>query len=279
MSSTCSPSPTDDCEEVKTEDTSKAGSREVQQADSSLKPDSTAAQSTASKANVPDNEQNKTAQHRSLKEEKRFQEATTSQPIALAAIMGLPLDILHEIFKHAHPAVLLALSRANKALRYTLLHCGAKSTWEHSLNAATYPMIPSCIDNGMSLPQYVNLIYGKNCFSCGSTKGVSDFFLFLDKRCRDCMNSKYRTLLDWGMCGPPDFKTKYPGRTLDWQRVLTKEFAEIEANLTTLSKGPVEDVQKYIDEVKARTQQAMNFDEAIHDVLDAEWSYRHMLHK
>ena len=37
-----------------------------------------------------------------------------------------------------------------------------------------------------------------------------------------------------------------------------KESAEIEANLTTLSKGPVEDVKKYIDEVKARTQQAMN---------------------
>ncbi|KAL1682641.1 hypothetical protein EV122DRAFT_274024 [Schizophyllum commune] len=290
MSSTCSPSPTDDCEEVKTGDTSIAGSREVQQADSSLKPDSTAAQSTASKASVPDNKQNRTAQHRSLKEEKRPQEATISQPIALAAIMDLPLDILHEIFKHVHPAVLLALSRANKALRYTLLHRGAKSTWEHSLKAATYPTIPSCIDNGMSLPQYVNLIYGKNCFSCGSTKGVSDFFLFLDKRCLDCMNSKYRRLLDWGMCGPPDFKTKYPGRTLDWQRVFNdwiawdklvdeKEFAEIEANLTTLSKGPVEDVEKYIDEVKARTQQAMNFDEAIHDVLDAEWSYRYMLHK
>ncbi|KAL1756389.1 hypothetical protein FB107DRAFT_273900 [Schizophyllum commune] len=213
-----------------------------------------------------------------------------AQPSALGAIMALPLDILHEIFKHVHPAVLLALSRANKALRYTLLHRGAKSTWEHSLKAATYPMIPPCIDNGMSLPQYVNLIYGKNCFSCGSTKGVSNYFLFLDKRCRDCMDSKYRTLLDWGTCGPPDFKTKYPGRTLDWQRVLNdwiarkkivdeNESAEIEANLTTLSKGPVEDVKKYIDEVKARTQQAMNFDEAIHDVLDYEWSYEHMLLK
>ncbi|KAL1735657.1 hypothetical protein EV714DRAFT_280232 [Schizophyllum commune] len=271
-----------------------ADPREAQLIDIPWTIDSNTIHATETEGEALNYERKEIAPPSSMEEEKRTEQV--AEPITLAAVMDLPLDILHEIFKHVHPAVLLVLSRANKALRYTLLHRGAKSTWEHSLKAATYPMIPSCIDNGMSLPHYVNLIYGKNkrespyCFSCGSTKGVSDFFLFLDKRCRDCMNSKYRRLLDWGMCGPPDFKTKYPGRTLDWHRVLNdwialdklvdeKEFAEIEANLTTLSKGPVEDVKKYIDEVKARTQQAMNFDEAIHDVLDYEWSYRHMLHK
>ena len=41
----------------------------------------------------------------------------------------------------------------------------------------------------------------------------------------DGSTDRYRTLLDWGMCGPPDFKTKYPGRTLDWQRVLNGTYA------------------------------------------------------
>ena len=90
--------------------------------------------------------------------------ADSREPVTLAAIMDLPLDILYEIFKHMHPADLLYLTQSSKALRHTLLRRGAKSTWEYSLKAASYPIIPACIDNGMSLPQYANLIYGSSCF-------------------------------------------------------------------------------------------------------------------
>ncbi|KAI3998099.1 hypothetical protein K525DRAFT_215063 [Schizophyllum commune Loenen D] len=205
------------------------------------------------------------------------------EPVTLAAIMDLPLDILYEIFKHMHPADLLYLTQSSKALRHTLLRRGAKSTWEYSLKAASYPMIPPCIDNGMSLPQYTNLIYGSNCFACGSTLDVISFFEFLDKRCEGCVLEKYCMLLDWkwGNSAPFDPETGYPGSMVrwdidygDWETytylVDKEDFARIDADLAGLSKGDAEDSKKYIDGIKAKTQRAREFQETIHGVLRSE---------
>ena len=87
-----------------------------------------------------------------------------AKPVTLNAVAYLPLDILYEIFKHLRPADLLHLCYASKALRYTLLRPGSKGTWAYSFKAASNPRIPPCLDDGLSLPQYANLIYGKSCF-------------------------------------------------------------------------------------------------------------------
>ncbi|KAL1665898.1 hypothetical protein GGF50DRAFT_26658, partial [Schizophyllum commune] len=79
-------------------------------------------------------------------------------------VTDLPLDILYEIFKHLRPSDLLHLCHANKAFRYTLLRPGSKGTWAYSFKATSNPRIPPCLDDGLSFPQYANLIYGKSCF-------------------------------------------------------------------------------------------------------------------
>ncbi|KAI4517912.1 hypothetical protein K525DRAFT_159187, partial [Schizophyllum commune Loenen D] len=170
------------------------------------------------------------------------------EPITLAAIMDLPLDILYEIFKHVHPADLLHLTQANKVLRYTLLCPGAKGVWEHSFRTADDPRIPPCLDNKLSLPQYANLIHGEGCFGCGSTSNVHDLFMFLDKRCHACIFKKYvvqyHILSNRGRFAPFDLGHGYPGRMARWTTIAKaytylvdkEESARIEDGLAAFSK-------------------------------------------
>ncbi|KAI5889761.1 uncharacterized protein SCHCODRAFT_02635543 [Schizophyllum commune H4-8] len=206
----------------------------------------------------------------------RLTNAGSREPVTLAAIMDLPLDILYEIFKHLHPADILYLSRATKALRYTLLRRGAKSTWEYSLKAAGFPMIPTCIDDGMSLPQYVNLIYGDTCFACGSAHEVNCMFMFLDKRCEGCVFEKYCMLhyWKWGKSGPFDPETGYPGRMLHWDMYygdwVSYTYLVDKEESARIEKGTVKGLRSYTDNLRAKTRQAEEFEKTIHGVLQSE---------
>lgn len=104
----------------------------------------------------------------------------------LKMVVEMPFDILLEIFQYLGPADLLHLSRANHALRGMLLDrstalplwkavsdlrlynnllvsdCGASPCMQ-AMTRAPEPQPPACPDD-LSLPQYVNLLYGKTCF-------------------------------------------------------------------------------------------------------------------
>ncbi|KAL1682642.1 hypothetical protein EV122DRAFT_274025 [Schizophyllum commune] len=179
--------------------------------------DSNTIHATETEGEAPNYERKEIAPPASMEEEKRTEQV--AEPITLAAVMDLPLDILYEIFKHVHPADLLHLTQANKSLRYTLLCPGAKGVWQHSFRTADDPRIPPCLDNKLSLPQYANLIYGEGCFGCGSTSNVHDLFMFLDKRCHACIFKKYHILSNRGRFAPFDLGHGYPGRMARWTTI------------------------------------------------------------
>ncbi|KAL1756386.1 hypothetical protein FB107DRAFT_211338 [Schizophyllum commune] len=152
--------------ELKGADAALTTTTSGERADSVGSSDAVTAPSKVTKAAVAAVKRRKT-NHTSSEEaepEKRTKRASRKKPITLKAVTDLPLDILYEIFKHLRPSDLLHLCHANKALRYTLLRPGSKGTWAYSFKAASNPRIPPCLDDGLSLPQYANLIYGKSCF-------------------------------------------------------------------------------------------------------------------
>ncbi|KAL1718792.1 hypothetical protein EV715DRAFT_290946 [Schizophyllum commune] len=184
-------------------------------ADSVGSSDATATPSKVIKAAAPAGKRRKTTYTASdeVETKKPTKRASKKRPLTLEAVTDLPLDILYEIFKHLRPSDLLHLCYANKAFRYTLLRPGSKGTWAYSFKAASNPRLPPCLDDGLSLPQYANLIYGKSCFVCGSMKDVRNLYVFLDRRCDKCMfTNRYRTVVDRGRSAPGHIEATYPGK-------------------------------------------------------------------
>ncbi|KAI5889759.1 uncharacterized protein SCHCODRAFT_02377060 [Schizophyllum commune H4-8] len=256
--------------------------RGAQRADSADSSSSAATPSKSTKASAFADKRRKTSHTSSHTETKKpTKRASKKKPLTLEAVTDLPLDILYEIFKHLRPADLLHLCHANKALRYTLLRPGSKGTWEFSFKVASNPRIPPCLDGGLSFPQYADLIYGKSCWVCGSTKDVRTLFMFLDKRCEKCVFDRYRTIADGGRSAPFDLETGYPGKKLYWNSdvfdfhkstylVDQDEYAKAEADVTALGQGPVDELKKYTDDLKAKAKHAADFSADLCRVLRIE---------
>ncbi|KAG2156687.1 uncharacterized protein EDB93DRAFT_927123 [Suillus bovinus] len=96
-------------------------------------------------------------------------------------VLGLPLDVLFEIFWYLHPLDLVHLTRVSKQFRLFLLSCRkAKSIWTGALKRVD--RLPQC-PSYLSEPAYANLLFWPFCHRCHSSCDVIQWELRI--RCCD----------------------------------------------------------------------------------------------
>ncbi|TRM56577.1 hypothetical protein BD626DRAFT_518844 [Schizophyllum amplum] len=114
-------------------------------------------------------------------------------------INGIPLELLIEIFSYLHPHSLLNVSWSTKAFRNILMSRSMATIWKNSL-ASVHGLPP--VPDDMNEPQYVELVWGKACHYCGSTKAVTWFWATRIRYCKKCLDTRsifteYHHMLDY----------------------------------------------------------------------------------
>ncbi|KAF9010865.1 hypothetical protein BDZ89DRAFT_905262, partial [Hymenopellis radicata] len=71
-----------------------------------------------------------------------------------------PVDVLFVIFSHLEPLDLLRMSRTTKALRSLLMDKSSRTVWKSAFLAMGG--LPPIIE-GLSEPQYANLLFDSHC--------------------------------------------------------------------------------------------------------------------
>ncbi|KAL1746399.1 hypothetical protein HDZ31DRAFT_6545, partial [Schizophyllum fasciatum] len=101
----------------------------------------------------------------------------------LAALPGLPLDVLFEIFSALPPEDLLRLARVTKALRATLMSRSAAWVWKQSYaRAPELPPVPS----DTNVPQFVHLMFDRNCHFCNAMNAKRVIWAARVRTCNKC---------------------------------------------------------------------------------------------
>ncbi|KAH9486457.1 hypothetical protein JR316_0000522 [Psilocybe cubensis] len=107
----------------------------------------------------------------------------------LAALPGMPLDILFEIFGHLHPYDLLKLSRMSKDFRRLLLSKSSVSVWKDSL--ANVPGLPESFP-GMTEVEWANLAFSPHCHVCLAPNIRAVEWRFKIRICSKCAKDHFR---------------------------------------------------------------------------------------
>ncbi|RDB19004.1 hypothetical protein Hypma_014301 [Hypsizygus marmoreus] len=104
----------------------------------------------------------------------------------LAQLTEMPLDVLFEIFGHLNPDDLLHLTRASKALRYTLLKRSSVSIWKDA--RSHIEGLPECpID--LSEPLYASLLFDPYCHNCHESQTHTIIWSIYKRYCKKCILS------------------------------------------------------------------------------------------
>ncbi|PPQ86965.1 hypothetical protein CVT25_009787 [Psilocybe cyanescens] len=109
----------------------------------------------------------------------------------LAALPGMPIDILFEIFGHLHPYDLLKLSRMTKDFRRLLLSRSSMSVWKDSL--ANVPGLPESFP-GMSEVAWINLAFSPQCHICVTSNIRTIEWRFKLRICSKCAMEHLREI-------------------------------------------------------------------------------------
>ncbi|KAF8992459.1 hypothetical protein BDZ89DRAFT_897135, partial [Hymenopellis radicata] len=72
--------------------------------------------------------------------------------------------VLLQIFSYLEPLDLLRMSRTTKRLRSILMDISSRTVWKSAFLAMG--ALPPIID-GLSEPQYANLLFDSHCHGCG----------------------------------------------------------------------------------------------------------------
>ncbi|THH15441.1 hypothetical protein EW146_g5042 [Bondarzewia mesenterica] len=120
----------------------------------------------------------------------------------LENMLGMPLDVLFEIFRCLSPFDLLQLARTSKTLRDLLMSRTVSSLWKNARQSIPGPPAPEP-PSDMSEPSWANLLFGGTaCFECG-TKGIQRVDFALRRRlCKSCLKA--------GLLYSAKFKSQYP---------------------------------------------------------------------
>ncbi|CAL1693998.1 unnamed protein product [Somion occarium] len=101
----------------------------------------------------------------------------------LQHLLGMPTDILYEIFAHMGPGELLNLARTSKALRALLMKRDAAPFWAAARR--TVEGLPDC-PPFLSEPEYANLCFDSHCHRCLKPNVRSITWACLKRYCPDC---------------------------------------------------------------------------------------------
>ncbi|KAF5384841.1 hypothetical protein D9615_000908 [Tricholomella constricta] len=95
--------------------------------------------------------------------------------VDLRIFLGLPLDLILEIFGHLHPIDIYHIAQTSKSLRNVVLARNSASLWKTCFSR--HPEVPSC-PPGMSAPRWATLLFGPViCDYCGKYGALLDFTL------------------------------------------------------------------------------------------------------
>ncbi|KAF5384833.1 hypothetical protein D9615_000903 [Tricholomella constricta] len=103
----------------------------------------------------------------------------------LRIFLGLPLDLIIEIFGHLHPIDIYHIAQTSKSLRNVVLARNSASLWKTCFSR--HPEVPSCPPD-MSTPRWATLLFGPMvCDDCGKYGARLDFS-FRQHLCSACFN-------------------------------------------------------------------------------------------
>ncbi|KAF5385297.1 hypothetical protein D9615_000930 [Tricholomella constricta] len=102
----------------------------------------------------------------------------------LKIFLGLPLDLILEIFGHLHPIDIYHIVQTSKSLRNIVLARNSASLWKTCFSR--HPEVPSCPPD-ISAPQWATLLFGPEiCDYCGTYSALPDF-TFRQHLCDACL--------------------------------------------------------------------------------------------
>ncbi|KAJ3502605.1 hypothetical protein NMY22_g18528 [Coprinellus aureogranulatus] len=141
---------------------------------------------------------------------------------SLKSIPEMPYDILSEVFSCLEPIDLYRLSRADRSFHALLLNRNfAQPLWKAAFERADLPVCPP----DLILPAYAELVYGKACYYCRSTKEFLTAWECCVRVCEKCFTrefvavpKKHLVLLDiMPECVKPNTK-KHMALKVDYDR-------------------------------------------------------------
>ncbi|KAJ7596354.1 hypothetical protein C8J56DRAFT_917247 [Mycena floridula] len=102
----------------------------------------------------------------------------------LRDLVGMPLDVLLEIFSHLLPYDLLRMSRLNKDLRRVLISRSSITVWKSARsNDNECPNPP----DGMSEPAWANLLFDAHCHFCLANGARNVEWVLQMRICKKCV--------------------------------------------------------------------------------------------
>ncbi|KAF9466241.1 hypothetical protein BDZ94DRAFT_1251484 [Collybia nuda] len=101
----------------------------------------------------------------------------------LEGLIGMPLDVLFEIFGHLNPLDVLYLARTTKPLRDVLMRRSAMSVWKRAL--ANVNGLPEC-PSDLAEPQWASLVFDTLCHYCWKTNTTNIVWMNRTRCCKKC---------------------------------------------------------------------------------------------
>ncbi|KAF9005763.1 hypothetical protein BDZ89DRAFT_1168857 [Hymenopellis radicata] len=166
----------------------------------------------------------------------------------LEQLLHMPLELLLEIFQFLEPLDVLRLARLTKSFRALLMHRSTRNCWRAALD--NIEDLPEPFD-GMSEPQWVNLLYHPQCYYCDKTVHNVEWS-FKRRICSACWEQV--TVLEGSAhrCFPHtsfgsweiirDLASAVPAQLSDGKRMLLQD-EYVKTARTYLSKSPPERVE------------------------------------
>ncbi|QRW01069.1 hypothetical protein RhiLY_00066 [Ceratobasidium sp. AG-Ba] len=119
--------------------------------------------------------------------------------LSLTRLLDLPPEVFNEVAIHLLPTDLLSLARSNKFFRRMFMSRASQSLWKSAIH--NVPGLPQCPPQ-MSEPQYISLIYSKQCSSCG-TRALRPMDPYLLVRlCNKCRDSQLQLISPYDVVYP-----------------------------------------------------------------------------